>query len=84
MILFAYAVYDNRAEAFIPPFFMVNDSVAQRAFSDAASDSSHQFRKHPTDFTLFKIGEYDDSTGTLSPLAKHVNLGLASQFTQEY
>lgn len=83
MKLKSYVVFDNKAAAFLLPFFMVNDSVAIRAVADAVNDPSHSFSKNPTDYSLFRNGEFDDQVGCLEPLELYVNLGLASQFIRE-
>lgn len=80
MILKSYSVYDNKAVAFLPPFFMFNDAVACRAFSDAVNDPSHQFHKNPTDYNLFCVGSFDDSTGVLVTQVTFDNLGMAANF----
>lgn len=80
MKLNVYSIFDSVANAFIPPFFMANDAMAIRACSDALTDSNHQFFKHPTDYTLFRIAEFDDSNGVIVPRETHLNLGILSTF----
>lgn len=80
MILKIFSVYDNKAAAFLPPFFMSNTAVAQRAFSDAVSDPSHAFAKNPTDYNLFEVGSFDDLTAVITPLALFENLGMAANY----
>lgn len=77
MILKMYAIYDSKALAFLPPFFMHNDSVAKRIFQDTVLDPASQFHKHPEDYTLFCVGTFEDSTAKIEPLAQALNLGLA-------
>lgn len=67
MIQQVYTVRDRAAQAFLTPFFMVNDQTALRAFSDAVSDPQHTFHQHPSDYALYQIGAYDDSLGILTP-----------------
>lgn len=78
-----YTVYDSQAQAHLPPFFLATDAMAKRAFSDAVNDSSHQFAKHPSDYTLFRIGEYDDFTGVITHQELHDNFGLASVYLSQ-
>lgn len=63
MKLKMFAIFDSKAEAYIPPFFCPAVGQATRSFSDAVNSNSHQFGKHPYDFTLFLLGEFDDHTG---------------------
>lgn len=63
-----YVVHDVKAEAYMTPFFMQNDATAVRGFSDAVNNEDTPFGKHPSDYTLFCIGEYSDVTGTIEPI----------------
>jgi hypothetical protein len=69
MILNVYTVRDDKAQAYFNPFFMQNDSLAVRAMTDCVSDPSHQFAKHTADFSLWKLGEYDDTSAKFDLLA---------------
>lgn len=83
MKLVACAIYDSVAKAFLPPFFVHNSVIAQRAVSDVANDDSHAIGKNPADYTLFRLGEFDDDTGLLKPLQPAENLGNAASFVRE-
>ena len=62
-----YAVYDKTAEMFGTPFLEVKDGTAVRAVQDIVINSSdHAFAKHPKDFSLHRLGEYDDVSGEIS------------------
>lgn len=61
MIQKLYTVYDEKAEAFLPPFFVPQHGLALRAFKDCVNSKDHQFGKHPADYTLFYLGDWDDS-----------------------
>ncbi|WNK13435.1 MAG: nonstructural protein [Microvirus sp.] len=74
-----YSVYDNKAQAYLGPFCCVNSMVALRMFGDSASDVNHMFHRHPLDYHLFEVGEFDDQTGLVEARAP-VNLGNASMF----
>lgn len=63
----AFTIYDQKALAYLPPFFLHNRHMAERTFADCVNSHDHQFGKHPEDYTLFIIGEYDDRTGVLTP-----------------
>jgi len=57
-----FTVYDQKAESFLPPFFVPSIGLATRAFTDCVNSESHQFAKHPADYTLFQLGDWDDQT----------------------
>lgn len=77
MIHKVFAVYDSKAEAYLPPFFVQNQAVALRSFASAAQDADHQFHKFGADYTLFELGEYDDSTGVITTHKAQINHGTA-------
>lgn len=62
-----FSVFDNKAEAFITPFFMPRPAMAERVFREMCNAEDHQFGKHPSDYTLFELGEFDDSNGSVTP-----------------
>jgi len=80
MILKVYSVYDSKAECFGTPFFMGTRGMAIRAFSDLAGDFKSNVSRHPEDYSLFEIGEFDDSKGSIECGVAPTNLGLASSF----
>jgi len=61
-------VYDSAIETFGRPFFVTHRGQAVRSFSDEVKnkDSSSELANHSDDFTLYAIGEYEDSTGIVS------------------
>lgn len=64
MKLNIYTIYDDAAQAYNTPFFMHNDGLAIRAFQDNVNSAEeNNISKHPEQFSLFKLGEYDDKTG---------------------
>lgn len=66
MIIDVYSVRDNALGAFLPPFFARARGEALRSFSSAVNEEGHQFRKHASDYTLFFLGTFDDSSGLLA------------------
>jgi hypothetical protein len=62
-----YAVYDRKAELFSAPFLEIKDGTAIRAIQDLVVNSpDHAFAKHPLDFSLHKLGEFDDVSGVIT------------------
>lgn len=57
------AVYDLKARAYLPPFFVPHVDVGLRHIGHAAQDPQHQLCKFAEDFEIFHLGEFDDSTG---------------------
>lgn len=67
MLLNAYSIYDNKALVYAPPFYAQNDATAKRIVSDAATDPNSSLSRHPSDYSVFLVGNYNDATGTLTP-----------------
>jgi len=61
------AVRDIKAYAYQSPHFAVSAGVASRGFADAAQDKQTVIGAHPEDFQLFKIGDFDERTGVITP-----------------
>jgi hypothetical protein len=80
MKLNIYTIFDSKAAAFIPPFFVQNDHVAIRAFADGANSPDHQFCRFSADFSLHNIGIFDDCTGEIEMHITPKNLGFAASF----
>lgn len=83
MISKVFTVYDSKAEIYMPTFLFGNRGEAIRAFADTVNDVTTQLGKHPEDFTLFEVGEYDNSTGKYSQKDAHKSLGCAVEFLKE-
>lgn len=69
MRLRIFSVFDVKAKAYLPPFFMSEQGQARRSFSDAVADRQHQFARHPEDYTLLCIGDFDDATAKITSFA---------------
>lgn len=65
MIKNVYVIYDSQAEFYNQPFFLINDEIALRSALDLRNDPGTEIGRHPQDFTMFKIGTYDDTTAVL-------------------
>ena len=63
MIFEVFSIYDAKAEAYLPPFILPNIALAKRVFGECVNSSDHQFSKSPFDYTLFRLGQFDDSAG---------------------
>lgn len=77
MIVKIFSVYDSKVEAYIQPFFMQSRGQAIRAFGDTAGDQTTNIGKHPADFTLFELGEFDDSNASFVMHPTPISIGVA-------
>jgi len=74
-----FAVFDSKVGAFATPWCSPTIASGSRAFAGACEDRSSMLFKHPADYALFLVGEFDESTGALVPCVPE-NLGFASSF----
>lgn len=68
MLHLLFSIYDTAAEFYSPPFHQKSKGLAIRAFGETAANKETSIGLHPNDFTLFAIGTFDDSSGTIAPL----------------
>lgn len=54
-----YAVYDSVADIFMPAFTCENHAKAIQGFGDAANDPKGVIIKHPSDYSLYFLGTYN-------------------------
>lgn len=82
MLLQVFSIFDVKAKCFGQPFFMSHNGMALRAFSDLVGEKGTNVNKHPEDFKLYKLGEYDDNSGELTSLEQPDFLANASDYLE--
>jgi len=75
-----FSVYDSKAEAYIQPWYSQTLGTAVRSFEQAVNTEEHEFFKFAADYTLFHLGDFDQSNAEFNALPAHVNLGCALTF----
>lgn len=75
-----FTVYDSKVNAYNQPFFMRSRGEATRGWSDTVNDPKTNFNKHPEDFTLFELGEYDDENGVITQYEAKIAVGTALEY----
>ncbi len=83
MIHKIFVIYDAAAAAYFPPFFIHEEGIAIRTFTDCVNDKEHPFGKHPKDYTLMEIGVFDDANGKITTLQTQKPLGNGLSFVQK-
>lgn len=78
MVTGIYAIKDAKS-TFLPCTVDVNDATAVRNFENAVRQPGSLLASHPNDFALFKVGEYDNVSGHVSPLIPLLHLCDAAQ-----
>ena len=80
MLLKVYTVFDMASNAYLQPMFFLTKGQAIRAFTEAISDEKHVFCKYPSDYVLFELGSFDDSSAKFELYSSPVSLGVAVEF----
>lgn len=63
MKIYLVSVYDVATETFGRPFCVSHPAQATRSFSDEVNNKESEINKHASDYELWEIGTFDDSTG---------------------
>lgn len=69
-------IFDLKAKAYLQPFMSQTLGTAIRQITDCLTDANHQFAKHPQDYTLFHIYDFDDTTAIYTPVPDQAPIKL--------
>jgi len=83
MIKHVYSVYDNKCEFHKFTFAQRTKGEAIRTFTDLANDANTEICKHPEDFSLFFIADFDETKGEYKNVTPPEHLGLALEFKKQ-
>lgn len=78
-----FSLYDAKAKMFGVPFYMQTVGLAIRALQDLTNDKNTLVNRHPSDFTLYEIGEFDDSDAKTENLIPIHLIAIASEFAEQ-
>lgn len=78
-----FSIYDEKAKAYLPPFILPEVGMAIRTFSDCINSRDHQFSKHPKDYTLFKIANFNDDNGHIDQQKEPIGNGIEYKIFEE-
>lgn len=82
MKLLAFSVYDEKVQAFNAPFFQTTLGQAVRSYSDIVNDAESVIHRHPGDYVLYHMGEFDDGEGTFTSQVPPVRLGSGLEYVE--
>lgn len=80
MKLQMFSIFDAKASAYLPPWFVPNVPVALRSFSNCANTVDHAFCLNAEDYTLFHLGTFDSDSGKVDLFSDPHVIGKALQF----
>lgn len=79
MSKYLYAIHDSKVGAYMPPMAFRSNGEAIRSFLQMADDPQGIVGKFPHDFTLMKLGEWDERLGKITAAESKDNLGSAAE-----
>lgn len=59
-----YSIKDIKVGVYNVPFFYQHDQQAVRQFMELCNDGKSMICKYPADFELWKLGSYEEESGT--------------------
>lgn len=66
------ALYDRVTEAFAPIMTCHTRGEAIRSFRQECQNRESPINKNPTDYELYVLGSYDETTGKIEPLNERI------------
>lgn len=67
MVQTLYSIYDAVSQLHTAPAPFVNEATAIRSFSNLVNNDDSPYAINYRDYSLFRIGEWKDSAGTVTP-----------------
>ena len=83
MIDQVFSVYDEKAEAYLPPFMLPKVQMALRTFGDTINNPESQMSRHPEDYQLFHLGQFDNHDASYELFSAPKPLGNGLQFKSQ-
>lgn len=80
MVYGLYVIRDVKS-VWMTPSIDISDQTAIRNFEHAAMNNQSLFRSHAQDFSLYRIGSFDDQTAEIQPCVPvHLMDGIDALF----
>lgn len=78
-----YVIYDIVTETHTHPITIQSDRDAIEQFRQLVNDPQTHYFKHPTDYLLMSIGEYDQQEGKITPFEKNKTTARAIELKEQ-
>lgn len=75
-----YVFKDGKSSSYGPPFVEENKFRVIRSIQEQLPDKQAIWAKHPQDFSVFEIGEYDARSGEIKMYETKECVGLVQDF----
>lgn len=66
MLLHIVSVFDKATLAYMRPWVALSTGQAIRIFEDEVQNPQSELARHPEDYSLFKVGTFNDATGEIA------------------
>ncbi len=81
--LIACSIYDSKLKTYHPPMYFKSTGEALRSFMDVVDDNQNMIHRHPEDFALINVGEFDINTATLTGSKAYTCIARAHEVISE-
>lgn len=68
------AIFDRKTQTYERVLEVQHVAELQREFADIKKDPTTKYGKHPSDFELYQIGEFNPQSGLIAPIT-HIQIG---------
>lgn len=75
-----YSIHDEKAQAYLPPFYFEHHGQALRAFESSLKDKQSNIAMYPQDYKIYYLGDFDKSSGKFTSLNEPQFLNNATDF----
>lgn len=75
-----FLLKDDKSSSYGPPFIDENRGKVIRGIQEELQKGQAVWAKHPQDFTLFEVGEFDQRDGTITMYETKKCVGLVQDF----
>lgn len=82
-LLNLYAIKDDVAGTFFPPFTSQNNGTAKRSFGQMVTDERSGLSRNPADYRLFLLGDFDPDDGQLASVNTLELVAQGSEFLSQ-
>lgn len=78
-----FAVYDSKVKTYMNPHHFKTVGEAVRTWVDIVNDTQTLIGRHPEDYTLMELADYDEETGKFTNQPTPISHGLAIEFVRD-
>lgn len=78
-----YSIFDEKAQAYMRPFYFNHHGEALRAFQSSCSEKDGNLSKFPGDFKIYCLGEFEPISGKFTSYKEPIFLANATDYVKE-